>query len=186
MCFLLSAEKLICNSRTVRVEMCGVDEDESYRIVNHGPMLTPKTFALTPSKEKWKMKVKSFGDVTPASSGVKKKRGRPSKSSVSANPPVSSPSFTPSVIGIMRKESPDKVADPPDATVIPLHKKRGRPSKKSFSPQKSVQPTVISVQKKRGRPSKNSAVTQEEPDVQVCCNQALLLIKYRDIHLKRM
>ena len=146
-------------------------------------MLTPKTFALTPSKEKWKMKVKSFGDVTPTSSGVKKKRGRPSKSSVSANPPVSSPSLTPSVIGITKKESPDKVADLPDATVIPLHKKRGRPSKNSLSALKSVQPTVISVQKKRGRPSKNSTVTQE-PDVQVCCYQALLLIKY-DTHLKR-
>ena len=142
-------------------------DGDSYRVVD--PTLTPKTPALTPSK--WKMKVKSFGDVTPASTGVKKKRGRPSllKSSASADSTGTSPSFTPpSIIGIKKKESPPKAADPPDVTVIPLQKKRGRPSKNSFSAQKPVEPgvTVIPVQKKRGRPSKNSTFTQV-PAVQV-------------------
>jgi hypothetical protein len=144
----------------VRVEKS--EDDENYRIVNHGgQMLTP--FALTPSKEKWKMKVKSFGDVTPTSNGVKKKRGRPSKAS------LTSPSFVSSIIGI-RKESPAKASDPPEVTVIQLHKKRGRPSKNSFSAEKSPQPgvTVIPVTKKRGRPSKKSIITSKKPSPQVC------------------
>jgi len=85
---------------------------------------------------------------------------------------VTSPSFTPSIIGIKKLESPSKAADPPEMTVIPLQKKRGRPCKKSFSPQKAV----IPVPKKRGRPFKNYNGTQE-PSAQVGQNKLLLKIR---------